>query len=110
MSAKPSIYWIETIADALESEGIKATTQQIENIAECVEANHDMYGEYHGHQNIPNPLSSELSEARKELISERRKQTCELCHGSGNLQRFFGYTARSIDLTTCYKCNGAGRK
>lgn len=66
-------YWSEAASEALDDAGIAATEQQIETVANWMEAAHDNYGMAHGHDAIPNPLVTENTELRQALNSERGK-------------------------------------
>ena len=61
-------YWNECIAEALEDSGIKATDQQIDNIAAWVEGAHENYGLATGQDCIPHPLEAEIDAAKKEAV------------------------------------------
>lgn len=99
-------YWEETVAIALSEEGISATKEQIENIAASVRVSHENYGMARGNDCIPNPLSHENQELRRELEAERKKVTCYVCDGKGHLTTY-GWVRSSSSI--CYKCRGEGR-
>jgi hypothetical protein len=87
-------YWEECIAEALEAEGVSATPEQIRNIAGWVEGAHENYGMAYGHDCIPNPLSADVSELKRQLAKIEDTHERQL-HGikAGVAQR------RGVDIT-----------
>jgi len=63
-------YYEECISNALEDEGIKATRQQIENVAGAVAGARENEGMVTGHDCIPNPLESTIRENEQAYQSE----------------------------------------
>ena len=66
-------YWKECIAEAFEESGIKATDEQITNVAEWVEGAHENYGMAHGHDCIANPLEDELRQEKLKTKTAEEK-------------------------------------
>jgi len=99
-------YFHETVAEAMHHEGVEASEEQIENIAEAVQVAHDMYSEYMGHQHIPNPTETENAKLKEELKQEKNKVGCDECNGTGSIEE--RWLDRS-SVHTCWKCDGEGK-
>jgi len=98
-------YWKDCVSEAMDEAGIKATDAQIEFVADAVDGAHENYGLAHGYDAIPNPLSRENDELKKELEQERGKRICRTCNGHGRIIENFA--TRSSD-TECFECRGSG--
>ena len=85
-------YWEECISEAFDDVGIKATKDQIENVAAWVEGAHENYGMAHGYDVIPNPR-------------EKEKTICPDCKGKGREITYGPYHSGESD---CFKCSGKG--
>lgn len=101
-------YWEECISSSLEEAGIKATQEQIEQIASDVQIAHENYGMFMGHDCIPNPLKSENERLSQELKKEQDMVICKTCKGRGWIVESFGPGLRSSE-SQCWKCHGRGR-
>lgn len=99
-------YWKECVAEAFEDAGIEATDDQIDTVSSWVECAHDNYSMAHGHDFIPNPLSSENERLKRELETERNKIHCKECGGQGQITIIGPYHSSTSD---CWKCRGEGR-
>lgn len=100
-------YWDECISQAFDDAGIVAMKEQIEEVAGCVEVDHENYGMAHGHDCIPNPLEAEVERLRAELEREREKRTCDKCGGKGRIVVRGPYHSSS---SSCSWCKGEGRR
>jgi DnaJ-class molecular chaperone len=100
-------YWQECVSEALEEAGIKASQEQIDQVAEFVSGAHDNYGTMHGHDCIPNPIELENKKLARELAIERDKVACPECCGRGSLTTACG-PVRSA-TSDCWKCRGSGK-
>lgn len=104
-------YWKECIEIAFEEEGIKATEEQIINVAESVQGAHENYSMYHGYDVISKGAESEAEKELRELKQklekeekwERSTKPCKTCTTTGIVQDGWG---RDV---VCYDCNGKGR-
>lgn len=104
-------YWKECISEALDDAGIKATDEQIENIAGWVEGAHENYGMAHGYDAIPNPAESQAQDELRRMKREKEQhenwvlstKPCRSCTTTGNVRDGWGRD------TTCPDCNGEGR-
>lgn len=67
-------YWLECIEVAFDEYGIKATKEQIENVATDVEVAYDNYGIYSGHEVATSNLHASIESERKEEIKRLEKQ------------------------------------
>ena len=62
-------YWKVCIEEALCEAGIKATENQINEVAIWVEGAHENFGTATGSENIPNPMSSEVDDLKMKIKS-----------------------------------------
>lgn len=100
-------YWDECIESSFNEHGIKATREQIENVAGDVEIAHENFGMAMGYHAIPNPLHAELEEAKRKLKIEQSKVVCSECRGSGiEISEMVG---GRVAVSRCFKCNGDGK-
>ena len=99
-------YWNECIAEAFDSAEIKATQEQIDEVAGWAEGAHENYGMAFGHDCIPNPQTAEIESLQRELKKERSKVHCEPCNGTGRI-----ITPGPVHSSNsgCAKCGGEGR-
>jgi len=97
-------YWLECVSIALEEAGVKATPEQLDEIARSVEGGHENYGM--SYPTPESPFKRELEETKKKLARERDKVFCRTCDGRG-LIRSDGPAHYSI--SQCWKCRGEGR-
>jgi len=104
-------YWIECISEALDDSGIKATPEQIKNIAEWVDGSHENYDMATGldivESNYISPAQRELDKLKEEIekrrIWECETKPCGACHGYGTIIDGWG---RRVE---CDVCRGKGR-
>lgn len=99
-------YWIDGIAQAFDEIGIVATQEQIKFVADAAEGAHEVYGQVHGYECIPNPIQEENERLKRELRKELDKVLCDICMGKGELVSLGPVHAA---ISTCWKCRGAGR-
>jgi len=99
-------YWAECISEALDDAKLKASKEQIENIAGWVEGAHENYGMAFGHDCIPNPQTLEIEKLAKELQKEREKVLCQECNGAGSIT---SYGPVHSATSQCSNCRGEGR-
>jgi len=99
-------YWAECISEALDDISLKASKEHIKNIARWVEGVHDNYGQMHGHDCIPNPLTLEIKDLQKKLKEETSKVLCLFCMGSGSVTTYGPYHSST---SQCSTCRGEGR-
>jgi len=59
--------WKDLIAEAFEDQGIIATKEQIQGVADWVDGTHENWSTYSGSEHIPNPLSAEIDNLKKEI-------------------------------------------
>jgi hypothetical protein len=104
-------YWKDCITEAFSEIGIKATEEQVNEMAEWVEGAHENIGMATGAHAIPDPAESA---AEKELAKIKRSQAfhddwvatttpCKECFTTGTITDGWGRD------TTCYQCDGKGR-
>lgn len=105
MKTNVSSYWLDCIEAAFDAAGIVATPEQMANVASDVEMSHDMYGQAHGYDCIPDPLQLENDRLRKQLKLEQSKIICPTCKGKGRLYHQGPY--HSSD-SQCDDCRGEG--
>ena len=99
-------YWVECISEAFDDVGIVATEEQIKTVASWVDGAHDNYGQAHGYDCIPSPVSLENEQLKADLKKERDKRGCPECNGSGvNVSHGPAHSA----ITQCWKCRGEGK-
>lgn len=101
-----SRYWIDCIEAAFEEANITATKEQILQVAGDVETSHELYGQAHGYDCIPNPIQLENERLKRELDKEQRKRICKECKGKGYIVVDYGIRSSS---SRCSKCNGEGK-
>lgn len=101
-------YWQEAVESALDDTGVTATKDQINQIAKLIASAHDMHDEYSGLSNIPNPVETELKDAKRKLQQEIAKTVCKSCNGQGCITELFGPIGRS-STSQCYECRGSGK-
>lgn len=101
-----SEYWKDTILEAFDDAGIKATDEQVNTVASWVKGNHENYGMAHGHDHITNPDKEEIKNLRQALKREQRSEHCHECSGSGRLTS--DGPSHSFN-TECHKCRGRGK-
>jgi len=99
-------YWTECISQAFDEANIITTDEQIDSVVEMVKHAHEMYGEAHGYDCIPNPLKEENIQLRKNLKIEKEKRICKACNGSGSIT---SYGVCHSATSQCDKCNGEGK-
>lgn len=99
-------YWEECIGLALDEVGILATEEQIKTIAGFVETGHEDYGQAHGYECIPNPLSQEIKRLETDLKTEKEKIHCKECLGRGLITNNGPYHSAT---SQCWNCRGEGR-
>ena len=99
-------YWKECISEALDDAGVKATEEQIKNIAWWIEGAHENYGMAFGHDCIPNPVDLENKRLTKELQEEKDRVFCRECNGSG---RIISHGPSHSSNSECSRCRGAGK-
>ena len=99
-------YWKECISEALEDADLKASDEQIQNIAGWVEGAHENYGMAFGHDCIPNPQTLEIEGLQKELKKEREKVICRECNGNGRITEQGPVHSYNSE---CSQCRGEGR-
>lgn len=104
-NTKVSSYWIDSIEAALDAAGIVATQKQIEQIAGDVETSHELYGQAHGYECIPNPIQEENTKLKRQLEQEQRKVVCPECKGKG---RIYSQGPYHCSDSQCDKCRGEG--
>lgn len=95
-------YWQEAIECAFEEVGLKATKEQIEDIAGYIETSHENYGMAHGYDCVPNQAVLDRDKFKDLYKKEKNKRGCPVCSGKG-------YTERRFTGLYCYKCNGEGK-
>jgi len=72
---------------------------------ECFEA--EMHNMAHGHDCIPNPLSTEIDNLKKvEFVKKWDLVHCKECNGRGRIIIDVGFRSSS---SQCWKCGGSGR-
>ena len=104
-------YWAECISEAFDEVEIKATKEQIEYVAGCVEGAHENYslatGEDIVNANFKSEAQIELERLKMEIEREENfknsTEPCEGCYTTGTVQDRWGRNA------TCENCNGKGR-
>jgi hypothetical protein len=101
-----SAYWEECLASSFEENDIIATPEQIAAIARDIELGHDVYGQYHGHDCIPNPVQVERDELAKKLEREKLLVLCGECNGRG---RIWTQGPHHGSDSECWKCHGEGK-
>ena len=100
-------YWRECISEAFEDAGIAASEAQIETVVSWVEGDHENYGMAHGHDCIPNPLSTEIDNLKKVgFVKKWDLVHCKECNGRGRIIIDVGFRSSS---SQCWKCGGSGR-
>lgn len=62
-------YWNDCIEEAFCDAGITATKEQISTVAWWVDGAHENYGTATGSEHIPNPMSSEVDELKRKIVS-----------------------------------------
>lgn len=98
-------YWQICVEEILGNHGVDATSEQIAAIAEDIKSCAGVQGDYLA------PTDRGISEAhelRAELKTERSKEFCVKCQGTGQLTETVGTSHSSI--SQCWICKGAGRK
>ena len=71
-------YWIEAVSESLESAGLDATKNQINEIAKDIKISVDCMGLATGDEFIPNPINTEIEQLKKELQDEKNRAEREL--------------------------------
>lgn len=99
-------YWQECIGCAFDEAGLSASEEQIKSIAKNVEFAHNMYGEAHGYEHIPNPIQLENDKLKKKLKFEEEKITCPECKGKRSLTTHGPYHSAT---SSCFLCKGDGK-
>lgn len=99
-------YWQECISEAFDDAGITATQKQIAIVASWAEGARENESLARGWDCIPNPVSLENEQLKKELAEERDKQICEECHGEGSTTT---YGPIHSAISQCTNCHGEGR-
>ena len=99
-------YWEECIAEALDDADLKASKEQIQNIAGWVEGAHENYGMAFGHDCIQNPQTLEIEALQKALKKERDKILCGECKGAGRITEHGPVHSYNSE---CTQCRGEGR-
>lgn len=105
-------YWEECITEALDDSGLKATKEQIENIASWVEGAHENYGLATGLDvvvmNHKTDAEIELEKLKKSIADKEEWESstspCKSCNTTGTVKDGWGR-----DLV-CQNCDGKGRK
>jgi lysyl-tRNA synthetase class I len=97
-------YWLESIIEAFEEAGIKATEEQKKSVAEFIKTCIEMERETNYYP--PSPLISENDRLKKELEKERNKGICYVCRGKGSIVIQGPYHSSS---SSCSNCRGEGR-
>ena len=98
-------YWIDCIGGAMDEAGLTPTSQQVEDVAECVEVSFENYGLSHGHECIPNPLQQENDVMKYNLKRKKDKAICTTCMGRGSVTESFGIRSST---SSCFTCRGGG--
>lgn len=100
-------YWEECLAIAFEEAGIKATQEQIKEVACCVEGAHDNYSTAMGYDAIPNPAQEELDRLKSSIKKKQewinKTEPCIECFTTGWVTDGWGRGQ------VCYACRGKGR-
>jgi beta-phosphoglucomutase-like phosphatase (HAD superfamily) len=65
-------YWLETFSEILSEENIELPLDAIERIAKSISTSHEMYSEYMGEHNIPNPYKTEMANIEKKHAAQLR--------------------------------------
>lgn len=103
----PLEYWSECVANALDENGVAATSEQVESIARDIQCSHENYGmAFYSPPASELPVFGELRDARKELARERAKVPCRVCRGSGMITTIGPHHSCT---SQCWKCRGQGR-
>jgi len=103
------IYFRETIEAVLNDMG-KAeflTSEQLDELASAVAMSAEMYGEYSGEYNIPNPLQSRVDELQRQVKdveenAERRADALKakiLAHYPRNMNLYVAETYNGVIVT-----------
>ena len=78
-------YWQEAVSEALDDVGLKATGDQVKEIASWMEGAHENYGQAMGHdvasRNYHEQQLENTEKLKKELERERDKVPCKMCAG-----------------------------
>lgn len=98
-------YWLEAVGEALEVAKVKATEDQIKEVAEFMQCSYDCIGMAFGHEHIPNPLKEENKKLKEQLNKEKDKVSCDKCNGTGDTI----IVGVRTSISSCYKCNGTGK-
>jgi len=104
-------YWEECIKESFEESGIKATDDQINNVASWVEGAHENYGLATGEDvwnaNFISDEARELTELKKSIEKHRiwkvSTKPCRNCTTTGQVRDSWG---RDVG---CGACGGEGR-
>lgn len=104
-------YWIDACSEAMESAGIKFTHEQLVNVAEGIEASHDLFCMAFGHDIIDRASKSQADAELEKFKREVREKElfilstdpCKACFTTGIIKNVRG---RDIN---CLNCNGEGR-
>lgn len=103
-------YWIESVGSSLDEAGIKATDEQIKNIAADMKISSEMEDMAYGYDvaslNLQGSKDSEIARLKAKVIQEQEKRTCKNCKGSGIIIDQGPYHSSETD---CYVCRGEGR-
>lgn len=102
----PKPYWEECVSIALDEAGLRATPDQIKDIAGAVEVGHENYGMAFYQPSAGEHLRTEIATLKAELKKEREKINCPECNGSGAIITQGPY---HFGWSQCSKCWGAGR-
>lgn len=97
-------YWRECVSIAAEECDLEMTAEQLNALAESVQAGHEYYGMSFYQPESPYP--SEIERLEKELKKERDKRGCPECRGSGRITERCGPW---ISNSECHVCRGAGK-
>lgn len=104
---KPTDYWEECLADALQENNIVISLEQIKNIAHNLSIAHDNYSMcFYEPPTSELPVFKEVKELRIKLEKEFQKRGCSECNGRGSITSNFGTRSST---SKCYHCKGEGK-